>query len=353
MTDSLERFLQDLHFDVPSGLVDRAKAAVLDAPEHEAGKLGQTSGSVATTQPLLPDRRADRDWPMGRRTELLAGIAAAVLALIVIGTFAYVRGVATPRPAVPTLPDLTIKQYQALIASDEQATTNNFLNYQCTVNPPESSACAGEAAASIDRLQQYFSDLNESRPPARFTAIDGRLRRHLGLAMADLRAVIAANRAGDVSGAATALTAAMNERDTLNREASAIIFSSQETPSGYVGIVSTGKSNLLACDLCQKLVSQTSVSCQSTQGPGCADELAATTLQVETLLDSLVRGFAPDSLAAKGQLLQGDLEGADIALQEMSSGVSGGDQAMGRPLAELRQALSLVNRDAADIAGAG
>jgi hypothetical protein len=352
MTDSLERFLQDLHFDVPSGLVDRAKAAAVDAPGHNGGELGQTSRILHATQSqwVLRNRNSDRDRPLGRRTELIAGIAAAVLALIVIGTFVYIRGVPTPNRVMPALPDQTIKQYQTLITSDQQTTSTNFLNFECTINPPESSACADEAAASIDRLQQYLLDLNQSRPPARFTAIDGRLRRHLGLVMADLRAVIAASKAGDVSGAAAALTAVMNERDTLNREANAIIFSGQETPAGYAGIVSTGKSSLLACDLCQKLVSQT---CQSTQGPDCADEVAATTLQVETFLDSLVRGFAPDSLAAEGQRLQGDLEGADIALQEMSSGVSGGDQAMGRPLAELRQALSLVNRDATDIAGAG
>jgi hypothetical protein len=349
MTDSLERFLQDLRFDVPAGLVDRAKMATVDAPVRESSELGQMSRDLDMTHKLLPNRRADRDWPVGRRTELLAGIAAAVLALIVIGTFAYIRGVATPTPAVPALPNLTITQYQALIASDQGTTTNNFLNDQCDVNPPQSAACAGEAAAAIVRLQQYLSDLNQSRPPARFAAIDGRLRRHLGLVLADLRALIAAGKAGDVSGAATALTAATNERDTLSREASAIIFSSQETPLGYVGIVSTGSSNLLACDLCQKLVSQTPVPCQSTQGPGCADEIAATTLQVETFLDTLVRGFAPDSLAAKGQRLQTDLEAADGALEAMSSGLGGDDQIMRRTGLELRQALSLVNRDASDI----
>jgi hypothetical protein len=329
MTDSLERFLQDLRFDVPAGLVNRANAAA------------------------APRVRSDHERPMGRRTELVAGIAAAVLALIVIGTFAYVRGVATPRPAVPALPDLTIKQYQTLIASNQGTTTNNFLNDQCSLNPPESAACADEAAALIVRLQQYLSDLNQGRPPARFAAIDGRLRHHLGLVVADLRALIAAGKAGDVSAAATALTAATNERDTLSREAGAIIFSSQETPLGYMGIVSTGSSNLLACDLCQKLVSQTPVPCQSTQGPGCADEVAATTLQVETFLDSLVRGFAPDSLAAKDQRLQTDLEAADGALDAMSSGPIGGDQIMRRTGLELRHALSLVSQDATDISGGG
>src|ERR1700675_1682684 len=280
MTDSLEPFTHDLHFDVPAGLVDRAKAAAVEAPVRETRELGQTSRSGDTEEPLLRNRRADRDWSMGRRTELLAGIAAAVLALIVIGTFAYIRGVTSPSPVAPVLIDPTIKQYQTLIAADQQ-TTINFLNYQCTVNPPESAACADAAAVAIDRLQQFLSDLNQSRPPARFAAIDSRMRNHLGLAIADLRAVIAANKAMDVSGAAMAVTASMSERDALDRETGAVIFSRQETVQSYSAIVRAGNSNLLACDVCQQLASQNQVSCLASQTPSCADAIAATKLQVE------------------------------------------------------------------------
>ena len=329
MTDSLEQFLQDLRFDVPAGLGDRAKTAA------------------------APRQRSDRDRPMGRRTELVAGIAAAVLAVIVIGTFAYVRDFARPSPVSPTSPDPTIKQYQARIAAD-QAATINFLQYQCTINPPLSTACADGAAVAIGALQKWLDDLNQTRPPGRFAAIDGRLRYHLAVGMADLHAVIATNAAMDASGATAAVDASMNERDTLNREATAIIFSSQETVKSYSALVLLGNSNLLACDLCQKLVSPNQVSCDASETPGCVDEIAATKVQVETLQDALVRGFAPDSVAAKDGRLQADLLAADVALDAMSSALSARNELqLGAGRNALRQALSRVDRDATDIARAG
>jgi hypothetical protein len=327
MTDSLERFLEDLRFDVPAGLVDRAKAAA------------------------APRQRSDRDRPMGRRTELVVGIAAALLALIVIGTFAYIRIVASPRLVVPALPDPTTTQYQVRIAAD-QAAAFSFLEYQCTINPPLSTACADRAPVAIGLLQQWLDDLDQTRPPARFAAIDARLRYHLAVDIADLHAVIAANTAMDESGATAAVTAAMNERDTSNREASDIVFSSKETAGSYSAIVRSDSSKLRACDLCQKLVSQ--ASCQASQSSSCSDEIAATRLQVETFQDDTVRGFAPSSLAAKDERLQADLLAADVALNSMSSALSAGNQLqLGAGRNALSQALSLVDRDATDIARGG
>lgn len=354
MTDSLERFLQDLRFDVPVGLVDRAKAAAVEAPAREPRELGWTSRNVSTTQPVLRNRRADRDWPVGRRTELIAGIAAVVLALIVIGTFAYIRIVAGPRAMVPAAPDPTIKQYQAFIAAHQSAVSNNFLNDQCNVNPPESTACADEAALAIGRLQQWLDDLNQIQPPGRFAALDARLRIHLSLVMVDLRAVIGAGKGMDASGAATALAAALNERDWLQRETTAVMFSGQETVQSYSAIVRSGDASLLTCGLCQQLLSQNQLSCEISQIPSCADEIDASRLEVETLEDALVRGFAPNALAAKDARLQADLLAADLALNSMSSSLSAGNQAQlaaGRNA--LRQALSLVDRDATDIARGG
>jgi hypothetical protein len=351
MTDSLERFLHDLRFDVPAGLVDRAKTAAVVQPDaaHPAAEFGQTTQILNATR----SHRVDGDRSMGRRTELVAGIAAVVLALIVIGSFVYIRVVASPQPAVPVAPEPTIKQYQARIAAD-QAATLNFLQYQCTINPPESTACADGAAVAIDALQTWLDDLNQTRPPGRFAAIDGRIRHHLAAGIADLHVVIAANQAMDVSGAAAAVTASMNERDTLNREASAVIFSSQETVQAYSAIVRSDDSNLLACDLCQKLVNQNLVSCPVGQTPTCADEIDATRLQVETFQDDTVRGFGPSSLAAKDEHLQADLLAADTAVNSMSSALSAGNQLqLGAGRNTLRQALSLVDRDATDIARGG
>lgn len=93
MTDSLERFLTDLHFDVPAGLVDRAKGAA----------------AIAETE-ALPGRRervrrrmTNRDLPLSRHTELAAAIAAILLAAIVVGSFAYIRAINRPHTVAPPI----------------------------------------------------------------------------------------------------------------------------------------------------------------------------------------------------------------------------------------------------------
>lgn len=367
MTDSLERFLHDLQFEVPAGLVDRAMAAAVDAPAMPRpgpGEPAQTSRSVdamesEVARPALLRQRSVRNKlgdgyiDMGRRTELVAGIAAVAIAAIVIGTFAYIHTVAGLHSAAPATfasPDPNIKQYQALIAADQQR-MQGFLSYECTVNPAFSSGCADAAAAAIGKVQPWLDDLNQTRPPARFEAIDARIRHHLALAVADLDALVAANKTMDESGAAAALAALFIERDTVFREANAVIFSSEATIRSYAGIVGLDNSNLLACDLCQRLVSQDQLSCQSSQAPSCADEVAGTRLQVETFQDDLVRDFVPNPLAAKDRRLQTDLLAADAALDAMDSALSTGDQLQfeaGRNA--LRVALNRVNGDATDIA---
>lgn len=330
MTDSLERFLQDLRFDLPSGFVDRVKAGAATRSQPT-----ERSGAV-----------------MSRRTELAVGIAAVVIAAIMIGTFAYIRAVTgshTIAPASPAMPEAGVTRYQAVIAADEQRSIN-FLNYQCTVNPGNSTPCADAAALAIVELQQWLDDLNQTRPPDRFAAIDGRMRHHLAVAIADLRALIAANVAMDDTKAATAVANAQSERFTLDREASAVNFSKQETIRSYVAVVLSDSSNVLACDLCQRLAGQTQVSCLGKQPPSCADEITATSVLVETFQDDLVRNLAPVALAAKDQRLQADLLAADSALNALSSALSAGDQLqLVAGQNALRQALNRVDADASGI----
>jgi hypothetical protein len=361
MTDSLERFLHDLHFELPAGLVDRAKVAALDAPRvpHDTRDLGETSLIGGATKAELgrsatPRQSSARFGPMdrnpgiGRRTELVGGIAAVVIAAIVVGTFVYIRAVANPHNIAPALPDPSIKQYQAMTAADQHRMIL-FLEYQCTVNPPESTACANAAAVAIPETQSWLDDLNQTRPPGRFAAIDGRLRHHLALTIANLRVVIAASKAQDAVGATTAVASAQNERDTVNREAAAVILSDQVTADSYRGVVRLDNSNLLACDLCQQLVNP--VSCQPTQKPSCVDEIAAMRLQVETFQDDLVRNFAPASLAAKDERLQADLLAADVAMDAMDSALSAGDQTrLVSSQGALRLALGRAASDITDIA---
>lgn len=350
MTDSLERFLHDLHFEVPTGLVDRAKAAAIGAPrlprdarEHETS-LSRDAGPTELGPAVL-----SRPTGLGRRTEWAVGIAAILIAAIVIGTFVYIRTVAGLHNMAPAVPDPSIKQYQAMIAAD-QPRTLNFLEMQCTVNPPESTACADAAAVAIRGMQPWLDHLNQSRPPARFAAIDGRMRHHLVLVIADLRAVIAANRATDVSGAATAVSSAQGERDTLNRESFAVILSDKMTVDSYSGVVRLDNSNLLACDLCRKLASPSQLSCQAAQTQSCSDEIAAMRLQVETFQDDLVRNLAPASLAAKDAKLQADLLVADVALDAMDAALSAGDQSqLASSQNTLRGALGRAAADASNI----
>jgi hypothetical protein len=104
MTDTLERFLEDLRFDVPAGLVDRAKAAAV-ITESEAvedgGHLASRSRDLVGKHRSIRSGLADRSRPIERRTELAAGIAAVVIAAIVIGSFAYIRAVTCPHTVAP------------------------------------------------------------------------------------------------------------------------------------------------------------------------------------------------------------------------------------------------------------
>jgi hypothetical protein len=269
-----------------------------------------------------------------------------LMASLVLGVHIWVLN---SRPTIPVVPDPAIKNYHATVAADQQR-MQSFLNAECTVNPAYSTGCADAAAAALGKVQPWLDDLNQTRPPGRFEALDGRMRHHLALALADLQALVGANKAIDEGGATTALAALFIERDTVFREANAVIFSSETTIRSYAGIVRMDSSNLLACVLCQSLVSQSQVSCQSSQAPSCADQVAATRLQVETFQDDLVRGFAPDPLTAKDRRLQTDLLAADAALDAMDSALSTRDQLQFEAGQNaLRLALSRVSTDAVDI----
>jgi hypothetical protein len=335
--------------EVPAYLSSQARVALKHA-DHKAPDIQwELVSSAAPGKRLASQGFADRH--MGRRTELAAGIAAVVLAAIVIGTFAYIRTVAglhsTPA-VVPALPDPSIGKYQAMVAVDYSRVIP-FVNGECTIIP--SAPCADAAAVTIGELQTWVDDLNQTRPPGRFVGISGRMRRDLALATADLQALIAANKAMDESGATTVLAAVFIERDALYREANAVINSRQETIRSYSGLVRLDNSNLLACDLCQRLVGQNQVFCGAGQAPSCVDEIAASRLLVETFQNDLVRGFAPNPLAAKDQRLQTDLLAADAALDVIGAAQSAGDSVqVAASQNALRQALSRVDSDATDIA---
>ena len=107
MTDTLEQLLHDLRFEVPAGLVERAKAAATAVAEPETQATGHPSPRSAVptgvTGTGVSRRNVDRRKPVGRRTELIAAIAAVLLAAILIGTFVYVRNLARPQNVTPPI----------------------------------------------------------------------------------------------------------------------------------------------------------------------------------------------------------------------------------------------------------
>jgi hypothetical protein len=86
--------------------------AVFDRQQESLGDL------AAPSRRVLRSALVKRDEPMGRRTQLVAGIAAAVIAVLVVGTFVYVRsvnGTQTVEHPHPPVPTPTIKQGPPLV----------------------------------------------------------------------------------------------------------------------------------------------------------------------------------------------------------------------------------------------
>jgi hypothetical protein len=93
-------------FEAPANLSSQARVALEHAVQKgpdtasALGNPGAESGRLARKG--LADRRT------GRRTELAAGIAAVLLAAIVVGTFAYIRAVTHPQTIAPPITPLIL-----------------------------------------------------------------------------------------------------------------------------------------------------------------------------------------------------------------------------------------------------
>lgn len=120
MTDSLDRFLQDLQFDLPAGLVDRAK--------HAGAASGQTTLyyspqaiKAETQDPVQPEKQVTppiRKTRLGgdvhnygqRRPPKILALVAALIAFAIVGTLVltarslHPRQVAPANPVVPANP---------------------------------------------------------------------------------------------------------------------------------------------------------------------------------------------------------------------------------------------------------
>ena len=270
-------------------------------------------------------------------------------AVIVVSALAFMAcsgQSASTSQSSPAAQDPAIRQYQAMLGTDEQKVTGSQSNNCISLD----DKCPTAAAAVIAALQHWLDDLNASPAPVRFAYVDAEMRRHIALAISGLNLAVTAYQAKDQNGMDNAVGAAVSERDAIVTEVSDITVSSQGTVATYKTAVRLNRAMLLACALCQTLLSQNQVACQARQTPNCADAIGATRLQAETFQGDLAGVLAPESLAARDDRLQVDLFTSDVALGAMASALLVGDQvALQAGDYALRLSLGRVDSDAADI----
>jgi hypothetical protein len=278
---------------------------------------------------------------LGRASALVGALLVVlVMASLVLGVHLWF---VKTRPVAPAGPDPSVKLYQSMINVDLQR-LQDAPEYTCTY--VDDAHCLPQMVLFSAALQQWLDDLDR-RPPARFAALDDLMRQHLFFAIAEQNAFVTAYKAKDPNW----VNLPYDDWSVMDF-ARDIVASSQGTTVQYTAEVRLDRAYLLACVLCQRL-SQNQVTCQASQTPTCADEIAAVRLQVETFQGDLVRLYAPDAFVAKDGRLQADLAATDAALNAMASGLLAGDQvALQTSHDTLRQALNRVGSDAADISGA-
>jgi hypothetical protein len=334
---------------------DRLRKAVGETkyPPYLLSRIeAQLNHSERQPGPRAFPRASESRWLVGTRR--IGSLVAALLVVLLIG--ALVIGVQVMRNgelntrSSPAGKDIAIKNYQAMVDADLQR-WNNATGYDCsTFGDPQ---CLTEIGLANAALRHWLDDLDRSQPPGRFATLAGHLRRHIANAISENDTFAAAYAARDSKLANTIFNPTVSGQiDAVEREAGDIVASSPGTSTTYKAQVHLDRSYLLACGLCQQLRSQTQVSCQASHAPTCADVIGTIRLQVEIFEGDVVRLYTPDILASKDARLQADLVTADGALDAMETALSTGDQAsLETGQATLRQALSRVDADAADIAG--
>jgi hypothetical protein len=330
---------------------DRLRQAVGDIP-YPAGLSSRVEARLKySTLDDLGTRTGRKQSPrlvnLGRAGSLVAALLVVLLmASLVLAVDLWLVNTRPVAPAVPVGQDpSSIKQYQSMVSVDLQR-LDDAPAYSCTsFDDPN---CLPETALTASALQQWLDDLESSQPPARFAVLDRLMRQDLAFAISDQNAFVTAYKARDPNSLNTGAGTGWVSR-TLARD---IIASSQGTIVQYTAQVRLDRTYLLACALCQRLVSQNQVSCPPSQTPSCVDEIAAVKEQVVIFLEDLVRLFAPDTLAAKDSRLQTDLVTADRELDAMEAALSAGDQVARQSHHDaLRQAINRVESDATSIAG--
>jgi hypothetical protein len=273
--------------------------------------------------------------------ELVAGVLILALAAAAVATIFATRN-HSPQSAPAAA--LSVEAYQKMVRRDDGQLIVSRSGGCTTLQ----SICPAPGNPEQAALQRWLDDLNRSEPPARFTAIDGQLRRHLAAAISDLNAAYAAYQARDQNALDRANQS--SREGLLDDAATAIADSQPGTLSGYIASIRAAFQDFGGCASCQSLVSQ--ADCKALQTPSCQYSLVYAMRSINYFEIALVRISAPSSLAPQDTRLQNDLAQADTGILAMTTSFVTGDPAgfdAGRLM--LRQALSAVNRDAGGMLG--
>jgi len=335
---------------------ERVRQAVGDS-RYPAGFASRVEARLNHSTLDQPRRtrleRRHKPWlvTLGRAGSLVGALLLLLLvASLVLGVHMWVMQTRPAVPATSVRQDLSVKYYQARLSVDQQRWQDTPLYTGC--NSFGDANCVASSAPVIAALQLWLDDLDRSEPPAKFAALDALMRRDLAADISAQKAFNTAYEAKDVKATQAANAASFANETQFGYLARAIIASRQGTIVQYKAEVRLDREYLVACALCQQLVSTNQVSCPQGQTPTCLDQIAAVRTQVEIFMGHLVQLFAPDALSAKDAQLEADLVTADGDLDAIAAALSAGDQAALQTGHDaLRQAVTQVESDATDIAG--
>lgn len=316
-----ERFHEALDVEVSPGGYERLRIAL------EKSSARPHRGSV------LPMRFTKMSL------KLVAAMAVAVIGIAAVAALLATHHVAEqPAPADPQ-----VKAYERMMVSDD-GNVSASASSSCT--EVQDTACPASVNHLNGALQHWLDDLNRYQTPARFATVDSQSRRHINAAMSFFNALLAAQRAQDRYGMASALLAAADQVTWLDDIVNSITHSHQGSTATYMAAVRGSKPILDSCASCQQLISRIQPNCAAPY-PSCLEAAAVAIMQVQ---NALAQTPAPTSLKQKDTRLQSDLAQADTAVIAMTTAMFANDQAaFDSARSAFRPALSAVLVDISTI----
>lgn len=275
---------------------------------------------------------------LGAWSSLVIGVAGCA------GTSSQAAAI-TPQPS-PS-PDAATVAYQTLWTNDDNTMANSTSNHCNTI---QDTGCPAAVARVLVTLQRWLQDLNTFSTPARFVTIDSQARKHLSAAIADLNAIVTANRAKKQGAEDLALQVAITERHWLDEISSGIARWHEANAASYSELVKSEDQALNACGGCEQLIGANPMTCTGHIGEDCEAAIVDASDYVANFESAVVQAGAPTSMATRDATLQSDLARLDSALQAMKAAlVSLNQSGFNAGRASYQEAASTVAADVAAI----